>query len=271
MQDACKDVGVESLGYFPKNADIEIPSRYLGLSLDSENKHEEYIDKIATLVEQHIDVDRLLAITKTVGYTFEDEAKLSTKARLQIAVAKDEAFNFMYHENIEKLRELGDVTFFSPLHDNSLPQSDFVYFPGGYPELYAKQLSENQKMITSIQEYAESGGKILAECGGMMYLSSSIWDAEGNKYPMVNIFKQKATMGNMKLKLGYRQFQYNDLDIKGHEFHYSAIDNSEKSITQICNAKEAEVNTVLLRYKNVIAGYTHIYWAELEDILQLFK
>lgn len=272
LKEACEDIDVEPLGYLPKKSDIEIPSRYLGLTLDGKYDFDDFANKIATTIEQHIDIDRLLEITKTEAslpqYT---TTKIISDNLLKIAVAKDEAFNFVYHENIESLKELGLVSFFSPLRDNKSPDADFIYLPGGYPELYVKQLSENTGMINSLKQYAESGGKILAECGGMMYLSSSIISDDGTEYPMVNVLKQIASMEQMKLKLGYRQFCYNGIKFKGHEFHYSDIRSEAKSIVSMMNAKNAEVNTKLLRYKNVIAGYTHIYWAENKNILDLFK
>ena len=271
LKDACLDIGVESLGYLPKNTEIEIPSRHLGLTLDEKYRFDDFADKVASIVEQHINIDKLLDITQSEINSLKDSTSVTYLQEIKIAVAQDEAFNFVYHENIETLKELGTVSFFSPLRDNELPDADFVYLPGGYPELYVKQLSENTGMINSIKQYAESGGKILAECGGMMYLSSFIISDNGTAYPMVNIFKQTATMQQMKLKLGYRQFRYNEMEFKGHEFHYSDISNEHDSITSINNAKGTKVTTKLLRYKNVIAGYTHIYWAENKNILDLFK
>lgn len=271
LKDACLDIGVESLGYLPKNTEIEIPSRHLGLTLDEKYRFDDFADKVASIVEQHINIDKLLDITRSEINSLKDSTSVTYLQEIKIAVAQDEAFNFVYHENIETLKELGAVSFFSPLRDNKLPDADFVYLPGGYPELYVKQLSENTGMINSIKQYAESGGKILAECGGMMYLSSSIISNNGTTYRMVNIFKQTASMQQMKLKLGYRQFCYNGTEFKGHEFHYSDISNEHDSITSINNAKGTKVTTKLLRYKNVIAGYTHIYWAENKNILDLFK
>ena len=125
-------------------------------------------------------------------------------------------------------------------------------------------------MQDSIRRYIEAGGKALAECGGMMYLSSSISDKNGTEYPMVNIFDQKATMENMRLKLGYRQFEYNGLSLKGHEFHYSSIKSEQQSVAQQYTAKGQPAETKLLRYKNAIAGYTHIYWADMDDLMDLF-
>jgi len=104
-----------------------------------------------------------------------------------------------------------------------------------------------------------------------MYLSSSITDSNGVEYAMVGVFDQKATMENMKLKLGYRKFEYNDIHFRGHEFHYSSINSSLNSITKQCSAKGATVDTKLLRYKNVIAGYTHLYWAEIDNLMNIFN
>lgn len=269
LKDACQDMGIEPLGYLPKNRDIEIPSRYLGLSVDEQDRIENFADHAATLIEKYINVDRLLELTQTTKPPFNPTPQNEPK-NLAIAVAKDEAFSFMYHENIETLKTLGETTFFSPIHDKDLPQADFIYLPGGYPELYAKALSQNKEMLSQLKKYAEQGGKILAECGGMMYLSSAIVDENGQEFPMVNIFEQKASMENMKLKLGYRQFEYNNCSMKGHEFHYSHLENEETSIAQLYSAKGMQVPTKLMRYKNVIAGYTHLYWAENKNVLDLF-
>lgn len=176
-----------------------------------------------------------------------------------IAIARDEAFNFTYRANIDKLREMGEVTFFSPLNDAVLPQCDFLYLPGGYPELFADALESNSSMRRSIVEYIENGGRVLAECGGFMYLCR---DIDGKK--MCGIFPFSATMEGARLHLGYRQMG----DIRGHEFHYSSIIEPQKMPNEIIvehclkSAKGTDVSTRQYCYKNVIAGYTHWYWAE---------
>jgi len=177
----------------------------------------------------------------------------------------------MYHENIEYLKQRGTVAFFSPIHDKKLPDADFVYLPGGYPELYLKPLSDNTDMKDSIRRYVEQGGRLLAECGGMLYLSSSMTDENGKEYPMLSIFNQKATMQNAKLTLGYRKFEYNGVKMKGHEFHYSSLESNLESITKQYSAASKPVDTKLLRYKNAIAGYTHLYWAETDNLMDLFQ
>lgn len=274
LKDACDDVGIEALGYLPKNIEIETPSRHLGLSLDGEKQFDNLADKIADLVEKTLDIDRLLEISSKEREKQIIKPKAVNSPKIKIAVARDAAFNFVYHENIEYLKQLGEVIFFSPIKDNKLPDTDLLYLPGGYPELYLSELAANNSMKHSIETYIENGGKAIAECGGMMYLSESITDQQGNTYPMAGLLKQKTTMMQMKLKLGYRKFCYNQLQLAGHEFHYSAIEenctNAETDIS-IYNAKGQPANTKLFRYKNLIAGYTHIYWAEMENLMDIFN
>ena len=235
LKQACEDAGVEALGYLPKQADVEIPSRHLGLTLDETFCFDTFADRVAALVEKHVDIDRLLALTAC--------QPVSNSHMVQ----------------------LGEVTFFSPLHDSVLPESDFVYLPGGYPELYLPGLSSNRSMLQSVRDYAEAGGKLLAECGGMMYLCNKIKSSDGSSFPMVGLLNQSATMEQMKLRLGYRTLYYNDYVMTGHEFHYSRIEPRKEelpSIATACTAKGSPVDTPLYRYKNVLAGYTHLYWGD---------
>lgn len=267
LKQAAEDAGVEPLGYLPKQADIAIPSRHLGLTLDEGFCFDTFANRIADLVERHIDVDRLLDLTVAQREpsvpTTRDSQSLPSIGR--IAVAKDAAFNFTYEENIQMLHRLGTVTYFSPLRDTRLPEADFVYLSGGYPELFLPELSKNISIHQSIHNYVEADGKLLAECGGMMYLCESIKDPQGNTYAMTGILKQSATMENMKLCLGYRELHYNGYKMRGHEFHYSSIlpqENPIPSVATALTAKDAITDTPLYRYKNLLAGYTHLYWAD---------
>ena len=272
---ACRDAGVDCWGYLPKQKEIEIPSRHLGLSLDEKYAFDAFADQVAELVEQYVDLDKLLNCrTKTeVSVDPVKTVPESPGLPMRIAVARDEAFNFTYRENVARLQCLGNITFFSPLEDAGLPDADFVYLPGGYPEFYLSRLSANNSMLRSVRDYVERGGKMLAECGGMMYLCRSITGMDGVSYPMAGVLGQEATMQNMKLKLGYRNFTYNRLNLHGHEFHYSHIipeENPLLSVAEQFTAKGVKTDTPLYRYKNVIAGYTHLYWGEM-TILDLWN
>lgn len=274
LNQACIDAGVKLFGCLPKNAGLEIPSRYLGLTLENERLFDEFADRAAAAMEQYIDLDALLAFARTYGDVQAAAAETrpaTVGSKIRIAVASDEAFNFTYRENMERLKARGDIAFFSPLRDSRLPEADFVYFPGGYPEMFLEQLCENTELHGDIRAYVAGGGRALAECGGMMYLSSSIADAKGREYPMVGIFSQKASMKNMKLTLGYRSFNYNGFAAKGHEFHYSHCETEATSVAQQYNAAGVPVDTKLLRRKNAIAGYTHIYWGETDNLFDMFN
>ena len=266
LQQACQDAGVEALGYLPKCKDIEIPSRHLGLNIDREFCFDEFADRIAAQVEQTVNVDRLLELSqKKKPFFTEKKNKTNSSGSLRISVARDEAFNFYYPENIRILENMGNVTFFSPLNDPELPPSDLVYLPGGYPEFYLPRLSQNESMRHSILEYCENNGHLLAECGGMMYLCNSILDTDGTSYPMCGFLPQSATMENMKLKLGYRKILYQGQTYYGHEFHYSRIIPGKypiASAAKVLTAKNAETDTPIYQLRNVTASYIHFYWAD---------
>jgi cobyrinic acid a,c-diamide synthase len=259
LKEACEDVGVEPLGYVPVNDNIKIPSRHLGLNIADECDY----DRIADHISKTVDVERLLEITTTTSSITQTYHTPQT-GTLKIAIAKDEAFNFTYYENIEVLKQMGEVTFFSPVHDNVLPETDLLYLAGGYPELYLEALSGNTPMREKILDYCNNGGRVIAECGGMMYLGKSITDKEGNSYPMAGFLDITTSMEQAKLTLGYRTVTINDRILKGHEFHYSTY-NEERDllkIGEVHNAKGIKVNTPIYRQKNVTASYIHFYWGE---------
>jgi len=271
LKSACEDVDVESLGYIPRNSGFEIPSRHLGLCIEDEICFDEFADKVSVQLEKTVDISRMLEIFNSEEPVCLPKRKKETR-NLTIAVAKDEAFNFIYHENIAALEKMGKIVYFSPIGDIALPEADFVYLAGGYPELYMNQLSNNVSMHASIKQYCDNGGRLLAECGGMMYLCNNIFDLKGNKYPMVGLFNQDASMEKMKLHLGYRRVELGGDEYKGHEFHYSQIANCKETAFhgKIFSARGAEVDTKIFKYKNVIASYIHFYWGE-KDIMTLWE
>lgn len=182
LQQACADAGVEALGYIPKDESIVIPSRHLGLSIDETFCFDAFADRVAEVIDKTVNVDRLLELC-TVEFSGEQTEDVVCSGNRKIAIARDEAFNFMYRENVEALKRAGEVVFFSPLRDKSLPEADMVYFPGGYPELHLAELAANEEMRQSVRKYCETGGRVLAECGGMMYLCDTITGDDGKVYP----------------------------------------------------------------------------------------
>ena len=172
----------------------------------------------------------------------------------------DESFSFLYQETIDSL---GEVAFFDPETEvPDLTDVDFLYLPGGYPEKHLEVLVRNEACRNAIKDYAERGGRIQAECGGMMYLCESIV-TDKDEYPMCGVlpYQISARKADRKLSLGYRRFTLDGKEYRGHEFHYTQfMGEVPKSITQVYNAKGVPVDTQVFRYKNVLASYTHLYF-----------
>jgi len=173
-------------------------------------------------------------------------------------IARDqEAFSFIYQETIDSFSA---VRFFDPETEvPSFEGVDLLYLPGGYPEKHLAALVSNEGCRRAIKEYAERGGRIIAECGGMMYLCQSIVTDEG-EYEMCGVlpYRISARKADRKLSLGYRQFVLDGKEYRGHEFHYTQfLGETPKSIVQVYNAKGEPVDTPVLKCKNVLASYTH--------------
>lgn len=272
LKEACADAGVEALGYFPQNKELTIPSRHLGLHISGETDYEQIIENLAKALPETVDLNRLLDIThchiqENACHKIHSNPKL---ANLKISIARDEAFTFLYQENIEMLSRFGQIQWFSPLHDEHLPETDFLYLPGGYPELFAQRLSENEPMRANINAYCTNGGRTLAECGGLMYLGKTLTDHNGVKFPMAGVLDCATSMQNPKMTLGYRVADWNNLAIKGHEFHYSSlIDNEmQPQDMRITNAKGMDTATKIYRKHHTFASYMHLYWADNESFIK---
>ena len=180
-----------------------------------------------------------------------------------------EAFSFVYQENIDRYE---NVRFFDPETDvPCLNDVDLLYLPGGYPEKHLEALVRNEACRKAIKEYAENGGRIVAECGGMMYLCEQIVTDERLRvgasagmgaYEMCGVlpYQISARRADRKLSLGYRQFELDGKQYRGHEFHYTQfLGEKPLSVTQVYNAKGEPVDTPVFKYKNVLASYTHLY------------
>jgi cobyrinic acid a,c-diamide synthase len=265
LKEACKDVEVEALGYLPTRPDIKIPSRHLGLSIASDIDFDDLCDKIATSITKTVDLDGLLQLTTRNTAEKIKETEPENKGSYTIAIAFDEAFRFTYHENLEVLKQFGRVVYFSPLTDAVLPECDLLYLAGGYPELFVEQLSRNKSMLNSIRAYCLNNGKTYAECGGMMYLGGYIIDKQGKQFEMAGFLPLATSMEKPVLHLGYRSLFINDLNIKGHEFHYSTcieLNGAEKLNCSIFNAKGIAVPSNMYRKNKTLASYNHLYWGE---------
>ncbi|TKG95549.1 cobyrinate a,c-diamide synthase [Puteibacter caeruleilacunae] len=266
LKEAAEDVGITSLGYIPTNDDVTINSRHLGLSIADDHNYEAIVENLSHHISSHINIDLLLETT-ACDVDQQEAPEQNYSKKLSIAVAYDDAFNFIYKNNLKILEQIGNIKYFSPIADTEIPPADMVYLAGGYPELYLTQLSENTAMQESMKAFVADGGIVHAECGGMMYLSNNIIDAEGNKYKMCGILDQDTTLEDMNLHLGYRKVAIGDQEFRGHEFHYSQIRNSEltDNIAVVYSARDERVKSRLWRQDHILASYIHFYWDSVEQ------
>lgn len=273
LKEACDDINVPCFGYLSNLKNIEIPSRHLGLNIQEIEKFDVIIDQIADELEKTLDWNGVLDASKEVKPTSVAVKEIIQKKTIQFAVAKDEAFNFIYTQNIAAMKQLGEVHFFSPIHDTVIPECDFLYFAGGYPECYLEELSSNKKMLTSIKEFTQNNGQIYAECGGMMYLGKSILSEKNEVFKMVNYFDFESTIADKKLHLGYRTSSINKHIFKGHEFHYSRLINDNETTIKatVTNARGGNTTTRIYKKNKVMASYVHHYWGTSEKLSQLIN
>ena len=260
LRQVCDDLHIRCLGCIPKQYVLQQDSRYLGLDFTKESD----MESLRALMDQHIDWQTLLQLTKQELYVDEvpvhvprSTASLSNH-RLVVA-RNDEAFSFLYQENLDRYEQ---VVFFDPERDvPQLKTTDILYLPGGYPEKHLKALRQNDVCRQVIKSFAEQGGRVIAECGGMMYLCEKII-ADDGIYPMCGVlpYSISARQEHRKLSLGYRQFVLDNKEYRGHEFHYTQfLDATPPSVVQVYDAKGDPVTTPVFRYKNVLASYTHLY------------
>ena len=280
--------GLPVFGSLPRSPGLEIPERHLGLVPTAEpGRWEQFIRAAAEHVQGHINLDRLLAVAQSAPPVPADRpvANLVAPAGLPemfpkpvIAVARDEAFNFIYEDNLDLLRAASaEIAFFSPLQDRSLPAGTRgILLCGGFPELYAEKLAANTELRQGLQAAHVHGVPIYAECGGLMMLTEAIVDFQGRAYPMFGLLPGRSVM-TRSLTMGYRLAQAaNDSwlmrrgeEVRGHEFHYSEWENRPTglppayALVPIDGRGEARPEGACLG--SLWASYVHLpFWAKPE-------
>lgn len=268
LKEAAEDVGVPSLGYIPRNEQLAMESRHLGLFLPDELGEEHPVSVAAALVEKHIDLEALLEASPLHLPDVEEQEPVKVERTLKIAFARDRAFNFSYQANLDSLSQLGEIIFFSPLEDEGVPEADLLWLPGGYPELFLERLSSNKTMHESIRRHIYSGKATIAECGGMMYLGQSITDKEGCTFPMTGAFKLQTSFFDMKLHLGYRRLVDGTHEWRGHEFHYSTLSTEEPALESVeaFTARNSRIEMPVFRLKNTWGSYFHLYLGDAQKM-----
>lgn len=275
-----KNCHIKVFGYIPKNDEISLSSRHLGLVQSMEVLNlQKKLDICGRMIEEYIDLDEILNSMKEFKICDDDnkssqlsELKLKHK-NLRIGVAKDKAFSFYYKDNIEILEQIGDIIYFSPMNDEVIPENlDFLYIGGGYPEVFKKELESNESMRKSINKALNDGLRCYAECGGLMYLTGEI---DGCK--MVGFFNGKSFMTKRLQRFGYCTVNIDDevsgnkIKINAHEFHKSDVEINEKTIYTI---EKEQYDGEIMKWKcgyikeNTLAGYAHINFLGNIDFLK---
>ena len=281
-----KELGIRVLGFMPDKKEVSLSSRHLGLvTPDEVESINEIIEILSKELEENVDVDAVLKVADEApgeapgGATgvasveaSGENVVLTTNAETSnkpvIAISKDEAFCFLYKENVNELKKAGaEIKYFSPLYDKSLPNdADAVILVGGYPEEYLKILSDNESMMMSVKEAADKGMPVVAECGGFMYLHKIIKDKDGNEYKGVGIIDGECYYTGHLVRFGYveiKEKKFNFLEsngmIKGHEFHYydSTYNGDDCIITKAYSKKSYDA---VIDKDNMWAGFPHLYY-----------
>ena len=278
ITEACKSkIKVPILGIVQRDNELRMDERHLGLiptdELDYTKKSK--IMKVAKKVSEEIYYDKIVSLFKLKKSKFTEIVKKSEPSisKLKIGVALDNSFNFYYNENLNSLRNLGaEITFFSPLNDSHIPNDvSGLMLGGGFPEVMADKLHSNQSMRRSIKTAVEQGMPIYGECGGLMYLTKSIAGYRDFKKPfkMVGVIDANTIMTG-RLTLNYTQADMasnlfgNIQNIRGHEFHYSKIENIPQDSKYVYNLKRGSgidggKHDGVLMY-NSIASYMHLHF-----------
>jgi len=267
----------ESVGYLPPTPELSLPERHLGLHLASEVLTEDRLCQFAEWAETHLDLDRLIELGRQRKALDPPSLPLGAPSavRTRIGVARDTAFCFYYEDNLDLLRALGaEVVEFSPIKDAALPEGlGGIYFGGGYPELHAQALATNESMRAAVAQFVSTGGPVYAECGGFMYLTEAIVDAQGGSWPMAGVFPTRARMQTRLVRLGYMEVEgavedgwlVPGVPARGHEFRYSVIDPMPDAVNRVYRSP-AEGYGI----QSTLASYIHLHFLSCQHFADRF-
>lgn len=267
-----RECGVEVLGYLPFDARLSLQSRHLGLVTAAEISNlKEKLMLLAALLEETVDIDRLLALAQgapPVSYAPLSLAPV-TKGAPVIAVARDAAFCFYYRENLSLLERLGArLAPFSPLYGEALPEGACaLYLGGGYPELYGEQLARNKAMLAAVRQAVKDGMPVFAECGGFLYLHESLIDQQGAVWPLVGALPGTCRFAGKLKRFGYVELtaQTDGLlaacgeKTRAHEFHYFESDTCGTDFTAKKPVRGTEWSCIHAG-ETMHAGFPHLYF-----------
>ena len=267
-------VKIPVVGVLTRNSEIKMQERHLGLvpALELKGTKSQVITRTARYIAECIDLDKLLSLCSITSLPDAPEHPRQS-ARARIAVALDESFNFYYTDNLIALKRSGvQLAFFSPIKEQKLPEGvQGLMLGGGFPEVLADRLEKNRSMVRSIRRAVDEGMPIYAECGGLMYLTRSIRGYKGEKKArkMAGIIEADTLMTG-RLTLNYTDAECNGsifgkMHLRGHEFHYSSIENIAGDSRFAYSMKKGKGVTGtqdgFIINDNSLAAYMHLHFA----------
>ena len=272
VEEAISKLNIPVIGKILRDEQISLPERHLGLTPVEEQDLKSILVKIQTTIASYVDLEKVMAIANAAKpLTVIEDTQVEKKYPVSIGVAYDEAFSFYYQTSLSVLENFGaKIVKFSPLNDKELPPVDGLLFGGGFPEMFAQKLTDNQAMRLAIKEAAKKGMPIVAECGGFMYLSEQLEDFAGQKYAMVGLIAGHCAMKSKLQTVGYVRataVQDNLLlkrgeSIQGHEFHFSTFTpNDEQKFPWAFDFEKMRTGNKYLGgfvSENILASYLHM-------------
>jgi cobyrinic acid a,c-diamide synthase len=265
LKSALAKLDIEVLGALRRNAELDIPSRHLGLTLPEDFAKSRTVAALAiSEVKKRLDLDGLLHLAKPI-LAAQASPKLAPLGQ-NIAIAKDAAFAFLYPHLLADWQAQGaQLHFFSPLADEApADEADAVFLPGGYPELHSALLADAQNFKRGMHKAADRDALIYGECGGYMVLGESLTDKSGNSFEMTGLLPLQTAINRPRRQLGYRRLSHKSIlpwpsDLLGHEFHYST--ELKREGDPLFRASDAEANAVGqmgLHRNRILGSYAHI-------------
>lgn len=262
-------LGVAVVGCIPECDEMQLESRHLGLVRPEEiSSLRTQMEQLAERIAKTVDIDKICGIAQSApALVIQKETKEEVQTHLRIGVARDSAFCFYYQENLRLLESMGaELVPFSPMKDRSLPADiDGMILGGGYPELYASELSSNTSMIEAVKSSINSGMPYLAECGGFLYLHQELEASDGVFYPMAGVIDGTGYRTKRLSRFGYislapaTEDQCFKQEIKGHEFHYWDSTNCGEDWKASKPLSSRGWNCIHGK-ENQIAGFPHLYY-----------
>lgn len=274
---------IRVLGYVPTLPEMKIESRHLGLVSPDEVVHfKEDLAHLSEVFEKTLDIDAILELANNANtFAFREPKIPYLKDKVRIGIASDEAFTFYYEDNFDLLRQMGaELTFFSPLRDEKLPENcDGFWLGGGYPERFAKELSSNVTMRESIHKALLQEMPCIAECGGFLYLHNELENENYESFPMVASIDAKAFKTEKLQRFGYIEVTSNKKTIFGdagvrfpaHEYHYWESEDTGQDFTASKRGRNTTYSCIHSK-ENLFAGFPHLYlYGNIDMAYQFLK